>query len=307
MDEILLVVCSRDFRNELVVVECETLTGKKPVDGIAEGGVIDFVPHAAYLRAGIQVIAKGRTLEEILDKVKVLDLDVEEFRVELLNISDMEIQNLDTIIAVADAIQYYRPNLNNPKHRLLLLIQETGYTFGEIVAEPDHSYRQHDDKPYRTSSSLPAQLSRALVNLVLPSTKTILDPCCGTGSILLEAQAMGLEAYGGDWNPKMVGMSQKNVAHFEYSADIALLDAREWSGRFDAIVTDLPYGINLEVSEEVVRGILTHCVNLAPVAVFVAGQDMTDWFREAGYHKIEVFRVPKYNGFVRYVHRAFVE
>ena len=207
-ESIWLVVCNRDSRNELIAVECETLTGKKPVNGIAEGGTIEFVSQAAYLRAGMRVIARGKTM-------------------------------------------------------------------------------------------------RALINLVRPYAKTILDPCCGTGSILLEAQAMGLDARGGDWNPKMVGMSSRNLVHFGYDAGVELMDARDWPEPSDAIVTDLPYGKGLEASKTVIRGILERARSLAPVAVFVAGSDLTDWLRAVGYKRVELFRVPKYTGFARYVHRAW--
>jgi tRNA G10 N-methylase Trm11 len=304
--DIWLVVCNRDSNNELIAGECEALTGEKPVNGIAEGGKIRFVPHAAYLRAGMRVVARGKTIDEFVGKIESLPLDIEGFRIELLNISArIKIKNYETIVALADAIKVCRPNLDEPRHRLLLVVQDTGFTFGEILAEPDRSYRRHDSKPFRTSSSLPTRLARALVNLVMPYAETILDPCCGTGSILLEAQAMGLKAHGGDWNPKMVGMSRKNIAHFGYDASVELTDAREWPELSDAIVTDFPYGKGLEVSEEVIFGILEHAWKLAPVAVFVAGSDLTGWLQEVGYERVEVFRVPKYTGFARYVHRAW--
>jgi hypothetical protein len=55
---------------------------------------------------------------------------------------------------------------------LLLIIQDREFIFGEVLAEPDHAYRQHGEKPYRTSSSLPAQLARALVTQTLIAVNT---------------------------------------------------------------------------------------------------------------------------------------
>jgi len=60
------------------------------------------------------------------------------------------------------------------------------------------------------------------------------------------------------------------------------MDARDWPEPSDAIVTDLPYGKGLEASEEVIRGILEQARSLAPVAVFIAGSDLTDWLRAVG-------------------------
>ena len=99
-------------------------------------------------------------------------------------------------------------------------------------------------------------------------------------------------------------MSRQNIAHFGYGASVELIDARDWPEPSDTIITDLPYGKGLEVSEEVIRGILEHVWGLVPVTVFVAGSDITNWLQSVGYERVEVFRVPKYTGFSRYVHRA---
>ncbi len=53
-----------------------------------------------------------------------------------------------------------------------------------------------------------------------------------------------------------------------------------------------------------ILGILTRAVQQAPVAVFVAGSDISVWLQKAGYENIEVFRIKKQHTFIRYVHRA---
>jgi tRNA G10 N-methylase Trm11 len=307
MDENMrLVVCNRDPRDEIIAAECETLTGKKPVDGIAAGGSIERVCQAAYLRAGVRTIATGENLESLCDAIREGPFDVDDFRIKTLDFAKrIHKPKHEVIVALADAMPNGRPKLDHPRHRLLLLSHATGFTFGEIVAEPDRSYRRHDSKPYRTSSALPSRLARSLVNLVAPSAQTVLDPCCGSGSILLEAQAIGLRAYGGDWKTALVGMSRKNAAHFGYDIKVEQVDARTSTQPVDAIVTNLPYGKGLETSEEVIRGILQQARILAPVAVFVAYCDISNWLRDAGYEKIELFLVPKYAGFTRYVYRAW--
>jgi tRNA G10 N-methylase Trm11 len=177
--------------------------------------------------------------------------------------------------------------------------------FGEILAEPARDYRLHDTKPYRTSSSLPARLARALVNLVAPPAGSILDPFCGTGSILLEACALGLHAYGVDNNIKMRGMSRRNLAHFDYAATVELGDAQECTQRADAIVSDLPYGRLLEQDTAALRQVLGHTAGLAPQAVYLAEQDITPWLVDAGYARVACYRVRKHHSMSRYVHHAW--
>jgi tRNA G10 N-methylase Trm11 len=100
-------------------------------------------------------------------------------------------------------------------------------------------------------------------------------------------------------------MSRRNVAHFGYETQIDRADARDWSETADAVVTDLPYGRGLEVSEEDIRGIVAGVMCIAPVAVFVAGEDISSWLRDAGYGRVETYRVPKTRAFRRYIHRAW--
>jgi 23S rRNA G2445 N2-methylase RlmL len=106
---------------------------------------------------------------------------------------------------------------------------------GELLTENEHLA---DDAAGVLQLSLPA----ALVNLVAPPARSILDPFCGTGSILLEAQALSMTAFGVDSNPRMVGMSSRNLAHFGYPTQVELGDALTTSRSADAMITDLPYG-----------------------------------------------------------------
>lgn len=301
-------VCIQEPDNAVIGAECAALTGVFPeADGFASTSDIAAVSRAAYLRFGARAIAHAETLDELLAQISSSRFPTEDFRIELTRLSDApklsKTSELETIIAVADAMDAY-PNLKSPTHRFALVIRKEGLWFGEIVAEPDRSWERHDGKPYRTSSSLPSRLSRALVNLISKPGEVVLDPCCGTGSILLEAVAIGATAHGADNNPRMVGMSRANLAHFGYSATVEFADARVWARRGDAVVTDLPYGKNSLTTEENLRGILNHAATLAPKGVFVAGADISDWLTAAGYGDVRVYSAAKSTGFVRHVHVA---
>jgi len=251
-----------------------------------------------------ELIASAADLEGLVAQIASKTFSAEGFRIELLRTEGaMPVDRWEAIVKIANAIDAL-PNLSNPRHRFLLLVRENGLHFGEITVEQDRSYEQHMDKPWHTSSSLAAQMARALVNLASPDARSILDPCCGTGTILLEAVSLGKMAYGSDRNPRMVGMSRKNLAHFGYQAEVRMVDASLLSQHADAVVTDLPYGRVLVMEEANVRAILANCAALAPEGVFAAGADITPWLSEAGYADVKVLRVSKHNDFTRYIHQA---
>jgi tRNA G10 N-methylase Trm11 len=299
-----IALCSRAPDNELIAAESEILTGCRPEpDGLVICKTIDNISRAAYLSTGLHLIAHAGTLEALAAEVKRISFSVDKFRIICINLSTQRhVHRRNAILVIADAIQGL-PDLDHPQRRFLIIIRDNGLYLGEIQVEPTRSYLKHDTKPYRTSSSLPSQLARALVNLAYPA-RTIFDPCCGTGSILLEACALDLTATGMDRNPKMVGMSRQNLLSFGYQAVVRLGDARQCTNPVEAIVTDLPYGLFLELDEANVRSILHQMASQAPLGIYVAGQDISTWLQEAGYRQIEVYRVRKRPGMTRYVHRA---
>ena len=300
-----LAVCARLDDNELVSAECEALTGSKPArDGITTCREIEAIWRGAYVLRGVHLLASAGTLDALVNEISSLAIPADDFRIEVAQLKQGErISERQTILALADVL-HGNPNLDAPRHRFVALNREDGLYFGEVVVESDHSYKRHASKPYHMSSSLSSQMARALVNLAAPSTATLLDPCCGTGSILLEAKLLGLTAYGCDINPRMVGMSRKNLAYFGYTAQVQLLEARDCQQQADAVVTDLPYGRFQIMEESNIRGILEQCTHLAPESIFVAGENLTHWMEDSGYEQIEVYQVMKFNDFKRFVHKA---
>jgi tRNA G10 N-methylase Trm11 len=298
-----LAVCARLMGNELVAAECENLTGGKPeADGVANCRSVELIRRSAYIRTGLRLIAHAEKLDELLQMVAGLTFEAEDFSIEYLKLAERKtINGREAAIQLANIIPAY-PKLAAPRHRFLLIERNQGVWFGEILAEAEVSYTKHDAKPFRTSTSLPSRLARALVNLVTPPARIIFDPCCGTGTILLEAQALGLQCFGVDWNPRMAGMSRKNLEHFGYSVDVTCANFMDITRQADAIVTDLPYGLFMHAKAENLQAVIRHAHALAPKAVFVSGEDITSWLQEAGYRSIEVYRVLKHPTFSRYVH-----
>lgn len=298
------VIALRETGNELIAAECLALTGATPQpDGLAFCEDTSEVKRSAYLRWGGNVLVRAPSLEELLTEVRRKALRFDEFRVEFVRLGNAPpLPSQKSIVAVADALKGCFPNLDHPKVRLALVVGATEVLLGEIRTESDRSYTRHDAKPYTTSSSLPSRLSRALVNLVAQKGDVVLDPCCGVGTLLLEAAAVGAIPVGCDWNLRMVEKARANLSHFGYAGTIHHADARTWHMPVDAVVTDLPYGRNTVMSPNVVRGILSAVARVATRAVFVALADVRSWMEEAGFSNVRVYAVPKYRGFVRRVH-----
>ena len=100
-------------------------------------------------------------------------------------------------------------------------------------------------RPFFHPSAMPAKLARCMVNLAQPNAgDLVLDPFCGTASMLIEAGLIGCRVVGFDVQRRMVRGSLRNLRHFGVGAEGVLrADVRHPPVRqVDCIVTDPPYG-----------------------------------------------------------------
>ncbi len=113
--------------------------------------------------------------------------------------------------------------------------------------------QERPKKVFRSSSELPWKLGRLMVNLARLNEKEVLcDPFCGTGTILLEAEFMGIKSIGIDYDKRMCDGARKNLVANGYNSKIINADynyIQKIKDRIDGIVTDLPYGISSRSSQ----------------------------------------------------------
>lgn len=184
-------------------------------------------------------------------------------------------------------------NLCQPRTTFLTVVTADKMWFGQLLSESDGVWLAHNQRPYVTSSSLPARLAHVLVNLVAFPGDRLLDPCCGTGTIVMAAAHSGIQATGYDVNSRMIGATAKNLRHFGLSAEVAIGDARHVDGQYDAIATDLPYGINLVRDRTQEIEILSNLRTCAPRAAFIDLRDLSKTLTDLGYRIEAVLPVPK--------------
>jgi tRNA (guanine10-N2)-dimethyltransferase len=142
-----------------------------------------------------------------------------------------------------------RVRLTDPDTDLYAFIVGGEVWWGRLVRRlkpVDFAPRDVGSRPFSRSIGIPARAARCLVNLSgVTSGQHLLDPFCGTGSILIEAAMLGANVYGSDIGWPLVGGTVRNLAHFGLEGRVERLDATrldEWGRSFDAIVTDVPYG-----------------------------------------------------------------
>jgi len=118
------------------------------------------------------------------------------------------------------------------------------YRPGRFVAGlrlTDVRMRQHGGRAVERAGALRPALAAAMVDLAGRPPGVLLDPCCGSGTILAEAVAAGWSATGLDIDPSAVAIARDNVARASVAVgDVRTMDFPDASAA--GCVTNLPFG-----------------------------------------------------------------
>jgi tRNA (guanine10-N2)-dimethyltransferase len=146
----------------------------------------------------------------------------------------------------------YVVDLDNPAEVVFGVVSEK-FALGRVIGEVNRSQyeaRRPHKRPYFKPGAMLPRYCRAIVNLSRVKDDGVFgDPFCGTGGFLIEAGLLGCRTYGFDSDLKALEGCEKNLRHYGImDFHLRRMDARElgeeYPEMFDALATDLPYGIS---------------------------------------------------------------
>lgn len=189
--------------------------------------------------------------------------------------------------AIGELIQG-EADLNDPAVDYGFVLHEDEWHFG-IIRESEPFWRYHLKKPHMYSTALSTRVARAVANIAVPHPAGIraIDPCCGIGTVLVEARSMGIDMVGRDINPLVVLGSRKNLAHFGLDGEVEMGPISEVEDTYDAAIIDMPYNLFTHISAEGQQDILSSARGLTSKLVVVTIEPMDHMIKEAGFEIVD--------------------
>src|SRR6185369_6412097 len=94
---------------------------------------------------------------------------------------------------------------HHPERVFGIVIIGGRWYFGTYM-ESEAVWFHHVKKPRSYSTSLSTRVARAVANIAVPNPDGVkaIDPCCGIGTVVVEALSMGIDIVGRDINPLVV-------------------------------------------------------------------------------------------------------
>jgi tRNA (guanine10-N2)-dimethyltransferase len=168
---------------------------------------------------------------------------------------------------IYDKVNNPKIDFKNPKDEIhFYIINDKIYcTLLKHKQKEDFESRKPHKRPEIHPSSLHPRLARAIVNLTKIKKGEVVDPCCGSGGILIEAGLMGFKIKGYDLDKIMVERSKINIKSYNLSGDIKVKDCLTIKDEIDYIVVDLPYAKNTSVKNDIEIFYNDFCLMLSKV------------------------------------------
>lgn len=192
-------------------------------------------------------------------------------------------------------------NMHQPQTVFAITKIQQKWYFG--IYESHMIWNQHHDKPYSYSHSLSLRDARAVVNIALGDdlSKTVVDPCCGIGTVVLEGLSMNVHIVGFDINKYVAYQARLNLEHYGYDPlVIQRQDMMTLKQRYDVCILDIPYGVYSPFTYQQQCELLEKTKELAHELVLVSHISMNDKLREIGY-RIEDQAMIQKGSFQRYI------
>ncbi|WP_221468975.1 TRM11 family SAM-dependent methyltransferase [Cohnella nanjingensis] len=297
--------CHEDER-ELCELEWRTLfdlRGDAPKDQYVCSPISIDPRRSPFMKRRLEIRWEGSSLEELEREADAMSPDERSFKLIYVDTAvKLRYEDRLALERRVGARLRGRVDMRRPERLLGITQLEDRWVFGEVV-ESEAVWLRHNRKPRSYSTALSTRVARAIANIAVPAPEGVraIDPCCGIGTVLIEARSMGIDIVGNDVNPLAVRGARMNLAHFGYPATVTLGDVRALSGSYDAAVLDMPYNRCSVAPPEEQLEMIASLRRLAERAVILTTEPIEPLIVHAGFAIQESCAIPK-GSFVRHVH-----
>jgi len=258
--------------------------------------------RSPFIKHCISIRYEGSRLEDIIQQLINDNFYAENFKVYYINLEN-EILSFHKSREIEYSIGLNikgNAKMKNPEVVFGIAKASGKWVFGECESN-EYSWQSHKIKPYSYSNALNVEVSRALVNIAAGNNNiTLVDPCCGIGTVVIEALSMGINIKGHEINPHIGGNAKENLKHFGFKDVITIGDMNAIDCHFNAAIVDLPYGLFTSATLAQQVNIIKCVRKITDKMLLITFENMDKQIIDSGFEIMDRCSVTK-GKFTRYV------
>ncbi|WP_429472525.1 TRM11 family SAM-dependent methyltransferase [Neobacillus sp. B4I6] len=275
-------------------MEMRSLFGEVSQSNVLESFVKIDPSRSPFIKERITVLYEVESLEDLFIQVETLQLSGATFKVTYVKNSgqaNSEQEGFENRRAIERELGLHingQADLRHPDRLFGVMNIDGSWVFGEYVKSESVWFR-HQKKPNGYSTALNTRVARAVVNIAIPNPNGIkaIDPCCGIGTVLVEARSMGIDIVGSDRNQLILPGARENMIHFGLNGEIHLADIRDITNHYDVAIIDLPYNLCSVITPDEQLEMLQSARRFADKVVVVTVEPVDEILLKAGFSIID--------------------
>ncbi|WP_284641849.1 TRM11 family SAM-dependent methyltransferase [Paenibacillus silviterrae] len=286
--------CHED-EEELCRLELKSLLGQEPPVA-SEGRYIWSArcldpSRSPFVKVRMHARLEAASLAELCEQAQGLELEGSTFKVVFLETDKPypDYQEQRSIERKLGAHIRGKAEMRTPERVYSVACIKGRWLLGESESQKA-VWLRHVDKPQQYSTALSTRVARAVVNIAVPEPRGVrtIDPCCGIGTVLIEALSMGIEMVGYDINPLAIRGARVNLEYFGFPNVVKLADMTSLGPEtYDAAVLDMPYNLCSKLPTEEQKKMLGSVRKLAPRVVILTIEEIDEALSASGLRILE--------------------
>ncbi|WP_332632393.1 TRM11 family SAM-dependent methyltransferase [Halalkalibacter flavus] len=284
--------CHEDER-DLCNMEMRSFFGSDTNESVKISKVKIDPSRSPFMKERLDIIYRGRTVEELAKQVDGFKID-ESFKVIFVknpshpNKEAVRFEMRKEIERKIGLLIKGEVDLIHPTVLFGIMKVDGEWIFGRYY-KSEAMWLQHQNKPHQYSTALSTRVARAVVNIAVPSSTGIkaIDPCCGVGTVLVEALSMGIHIVGRDINPLVLPGTRENIAYFGFHTEVTLGDIKDVTESYDVAIIDMPYNLCSVITSEEKLEMIQSARTFSKKVVIVTIEPMDLTITEAGFEIVD--------------------
>lgn len=226
-----------------------------------------------FIKNRFEIILTAKSYSQFIQNIKERDMHVPGFKVEYLLLKGDPADYTERRKKMKDVgyCIFGEPDFENPSITYSICTYEGLWYFG-ILTKPSIHWHSHKKKPRSFSNSIGMNIAKTLVSMASKGdkSKSLLDACCGVGTVMLEGCSSGFNIEGCDINLHACNHTKANLEHYNYSAPVFCSDIKDITKNYDAIIVDLPYNLYSYSDDNIILNILKSTIKRTDRVVIVS-------------------------------------
>jgi len=259
--------------------------------------------RSPFIKLRIALLYTASSLEEVVQFIIDEKMTCADFKFARFRIEDGKLDYASWKHSVTELGKVIQGEvaMNNPSIQLGITLVDDVWVFG-MYEKNENTWQKHNQKPYTNSNSLETRTARAVVNIAVgePGQTRLVDPCCGIGTVVLEALSLAIPVTGYEISWTIANQAKQNISYFGYDDCIVKGDMHEITEKYDVAILDLPYGLFSHTTPTQQKDIIDSSRRITEKLVIISFIDMDEDITSAGFTIVDRCTVTK-GTFVRFV------